>query len=61
MVSQTDPRWREQALCTQVDPELFYPDQGGSSREAKRICRRCEPSAWNTPSTTTSGSASGVD
>lgn len=29
------------ALCAQVDPELFFPEKGGSTREAKRICRRC--------------------
>lgn len=35
------PAWTEQALCAQVDPELWFPDKGGSTREAKAICRRC--------------------
>lgn len=29
------------ALCAQVDPELFYPDKGETARPAKRICRNC--------------------
>ncbi len=33
--------WEHDALCTQTDPEIFFPDQGGSTREAKRICGRC--------------------
>lgn len=39
---QFDPQgWVTDALCAQTDPELFHPDKGGSTREAKRICRRC--------------------
>ncbi|MEC3916453.1 WhiB family transcriptional regulator [Nocardia sp. CDC153] len=34
--------WHQQALCTQTDPEAFFPDKGGSTREAKRICSSCE-------------------
>ena len=34
--------WQELALCTQTDPELFFPDQGGSTRQAKVVCSRCE-------------------
>lgn len=34
--------WHQQALCTQTDPEAFFPDKGGSTREAKRICSGCE-------------------
>lgn len=33
--------WAEQASCGQADPEEWYPDQGGSTRTAKRICRDC--------------------
>lgn len=35
------PEWDEQALCAQTDPEVFFPEKGGGTREAKRICRRC--------------------
>lgn len=33
--------WQEQALCAQTDPEAFFPEKGGSTREAKRICMAC--------------------
>lgn len=34
--------WQEQALCAQTDPEAFFPEKGGSTRDAKRICVGCE-------------------
>ena len=34
--------WQERALCAQTDPEAFFPEKGGSTREAKRICQGCE-------------------
>ena len=34
--------WQERALCAQTDPESFFPEKGGSTREAKRICVGCE-------------------
>lgn len=37
-----DLRWQEHALCAQTDPEAFFPEKGGSTREAKRVCRSCE-------------------
>ncbi len=30
------------ALCAQTDPEAFFPEAGGSGRDAKKICTRCE-------------------
>ena len=36
------PQWQERALCAQTDPEAFFPEKGGSTREAKRICQGCE-------------------
>ncbi|GAA2523863.1 WhiB family transcriptional regulator [Pilimelia columellifera] len=36
------PEWQERALCSQTDPEAFFPEKGGSTREAKRICSRCD-------------------
>jgi WhiB family transcriptional regulator, redox-sensing transcriptional regulator len=41
----TAPAWQERALCAQTDPEAFFPEKGGSTREAKRICARCEVKA----------------
>lgn len=39
------PEWQERALCAQTDPEAFFPEKGGSTREAKRICQGCEVKA----------------
>ncbi|NHD18981.1 MULTISPECIES: WhiB family transcriptional regulator [Actinopolyspora] len=40
--SEEDQDWQERALCAQTDPEAFFPEKGGSTREAKRICAGCE-------------------
>ena len=37
--------WQEHALCAQTDPEAFFPEKGGSTREAKKICVGCEVKA----------------
>jgi WhiB family redox-sensing transcriptional regulator len=34
--------WQERALCAETDPEAFFPEKGGSTREAKKICTGCE-------------------
>ena len=34
--------WRLRALCAQTDPEIFFPERGGSARDAKRVCMACE-------------------
>lgn len=33
--------WESQGICGQTDPEAFFPEKGGSTREAKRICMSC--------------------
>ena len=33
--------WHDDALCAQTDPEAFFPEKGGSTREAKKICSGC--------------------
>ena len=35
-------RWQEEANCLGVDPDLFFPERGASTREAKAVCRGCE-------------------
>ncbi|AZG48767.1 Transcriptional regulator WhiB2 [Gordonia insulae] len=37
-----EDQWQDRALCAQTDPEAFFPEKGGSTREAKRICQGCE-------------------
>jgi WhiB family redox-sensing transcriptional regulator len=45
-VRQTAPddplAWQTDSLCAQTDPEAFFPEKGGSTREAKKICGTCE-------------------
>ncbi len=33
--------WQGQANCLGVDPDLFFPERGASTREAKSICAAC--------------------
>jgi WhiB family transcriptional regulator, redox-sensing transcriptional regulator len=41
-IDDDEAPWQERALCAQADPEAFFPEKGGSTREAKRICSGCE-------------------
>ncbi len=34
--------WQERSLCAQTDPEAFFPEKGGSTREAKKVCLGCD-------------------
>jgi WhiB family redox-sensing transcriptional regulator len=34
--------WRDLALCAEVDPDMFFPEKGGSTRDAKKVCATCE-------------------
>lgn len=34
--------WQELALCAETDPESFFPEKGGSTKDAKQVCLRCE-------------------
>lgn len=37
--------WQDRALCKETDPESFFPDKGGTTREAKQTCMACEVKA----------------
>lgn len=43
--SGDEESWQERALCAQTDPEVFFPERGEPTTEAKRICRMCEVQA----------------
>ncbi|MEY2756031.1 MAG: hypothetical protein RJB65_2389 [Actinomycetota bacterium] len=40
---RTEPAagWQDEANCLGVDPDLFFPERGASTREAKEVCRGC--------------------
>lgn len=33
--------WMDESICSETDPDAFFPEKGGSTREAKRICQGC--------------------
>lgn len=35
------PDWTELAACQYVGDDFWFPEKGGSVREAKRVCRAC--------------------
>ena len=41
-VDHGDRRWQERANCLGVDPDLFFPERGASTKEAKSVCHGCE-------------------
>lgn len=32
------PAWTEDAACASTDPDGFFPEKGGSTREFKKVC-----------------------
>ena len=40
-----DQPWIDQALCQQVDPEIFFPESGHEDRTAKKVCGHCDVQA----------------
>lgn len=41
-LSVGDRSWQARANCLGVDPDLFFPERGASTKEAKGVCRGCE-------------------
>ena len=41
LLRREDRGWQSRANCMGVDPELFFPERGSSTREAKEVCRGC--------------------
>lgn len=41
LVAGADESWRLEGLCAETDPEAFFPEKGGSTRDAKRVCAGC--------------------
>jgi WhiB family redox-sensing transcriptional regulator len=41
LTDDEDRGWQAKANCMGVDPDLFFPERGASTREAKEVCRGC--------------------
>lgn len=39
--SQETEDWQSRANCLGVDPDLFFPERGASTAEAKAVCAGC--------------------
>lgn len=37
-IDSVDTAWQEKGICAQTDPELFFPEEGNTSRTAKALC-----------------------
>ncbi|MDG2260961.1 MAG: WhiB family transcriptional regulator [Actinomycetota bacterium] len=41
-VGEEEPKtWWDFANCLGVEPDLFFPERGASTKEAKEVCRGC--------------------
>lgn len=38
----TELAWEADAACLGTDPEAFFPESGGTTRDGKRVCTACE-------------------
>lgn len=38
---ERDVSWHDDALCAETDPDMWFPEKGGSTKPAKRICGDC--------------------
>ena len=42
VAEETDEQgWQLYANCLGVDPDLFFPERGASTKEAKSVCKGC--------------------
>jgi WhiB family transcriptional regulator, redox-sensing transcriptional regulator len=41
LCDRQEREWQSRANCMGVDPDLFFPERGASTREAKEVCRGC--------------------
>lgn len=41
LTEAAETTWQEQAVCSQTDPEIFFPEKGGATAGAKALCRSC--------------------
>lgn len=41
-VDEGEMGWLDRALCAETDPDIFFPEKGGSTAPATSVCRGCE-------------------
>ena len=41
MYGPQERTWQTKGNCVSVNPDLFFPERGASTREAKEVCRGC--------------------
>lgn len=41
MVNGPDLSWQDHANCLGIDPDLFFPERGEPTTEAKAVCAGC--------------------
>lgn len=41
LVGEREP-WMDDAACAEIGGDLWFPDKGGSTKDAKRICAGCD-------------------
>ncbi|MBP9821121.1 WhiB family transcriptional regulator [Candidatus Saccharibacteria bacterium] len=39
--SRNKDSWMLKGLCGQTDPEAFFPENGSSTEQAKKVCGEC--------------------
>ena len=40
-ISADNPRWMEAGSCASVGSDLWFPEMGGATKQAKLICHGC--------------------
>jgi WhiB family redox-sensing transcriptional regulator len=40
--SPTNLEWMDDGLCRQVDADMFHPEVGGPTKDARRVCMACD-------------------
>lgn len=45
IIAEMRPSWSSRGVCNDLDPELFYPARGESTKEPKQACSQCRIAA----------------
>lgn len=42
LTGEAPETWMDDGLCAQTDPDMFFPEKGGSTKGAKKVCASCD-------------------